>query len=77
MKLRMPHLPGCGFMTSPQAVRTVGVRASFRTHDRRVLVREREAADWLPHPPTQADADVAITRISKTEVMEERRTIKP
>jgi len=76
MKLRMPHLPGCDFRTSPQA-ECFEVRASFRTHDRRVLVREHEAADWLPRPPMQADADVAITRISKTEVMEERRTIKP
>jgi hypothetical protein len=70
----MPHLTGCGFRTSPQAERAVAVRASFRTHDGWVLVRRHEGADWLPHSPTQADADVATATMSSAEMMEERRT---
>jgi len=72
MKLRMPHLPGCDFKTSRQAGRTVAVRASFRAEDSRTRIHEE--AGWLPHPPTQADADAATTRINNPEVMEVRRT---
>jgi hypothetical protein len=42
----------------------------------RVLIlrsREQAASDGLPDPATQADAEVARTTISSTEVVEARR----
>ena len=51
----------------------VATRGSFRAQALRVPVREQEGAVWLPHPATQADADVTSATISSTEVMEVRR----
>jgi hypothetical protein len=51
----------------------VAMHGSFRAQARRVPVREQEGAIWLPHPATQADADVTSATISTTDVMEVRR----
>lgn len=75
MKLRIPHLPGRDFTVSPQAgFLVVAVCICFWVQARLALVREQAGAGWLPHPATQADADVTTTRISSAEVMEARCT---
>ena len=71
----MPHLPECDFTVSPQAgFLVVAMCACFRVQAHRAFVREQDSAGWLPHPATQADADVTTTRISSAEVMEVRST---
>jgi len=71
----MPHLPGCDFTESPQAgFLAVAVFACFPVQACGAFVREQDGAGWLPHPATQADADVTTTKISSAEVMEVRDT---
>jgi len=71
----MPHLPDCDFTVSPQAGFLVfAACAFFWVQARRAFVREQNGVGWLPHPATQADADVTTTRISSAEVMEVRCT---
>jgi len=71
-KLRMPHRPGSNCKLRPHAGRIpVWMAICLRSQAPSV---EHEVAVRHPHPATQADADVASTRISSTEVMKERRT---
>src|SRR5579859_1849381 len=61
---------GDDFRKSPPAG-CIAVRASFLAQVRRA---RQEGELWMPHPATQADADPMSARISRTEVMEVRRT---
>jgi hypothetical protein len=68
----MPHLPGKDLRSWPQVERTATVLHAFVW----ALIRrprEQAANDGLPDPPTQADAEVASTTISSTDVVEARR----
>ena len=68
----MPHLPGNDLRSSLHVER----RATFLHGFAGALIlrsREQAACDGLPDPATQAEADVASTAISSTEVTQERR----
>lgn len=68
----MPHLPGNDLRSWPHVERTATVLPGLvRAIIRRA--REQAAKDGPPDPATQADAEVASTTISSTDVMEERR----
>jgi hypothetical protein len=68
----MPHLPGNDLRSCPHVERTATVPHAFVwTLIRRS--REQAANDGLPGPATQADAEVASTTVSSTDVMEARR----
>jgi hypothetical protein len=68
--LRRPHLAGRDFTDWPQTGLTDCVRVQCGW-ERPGL---HEAADGLPHPETQAEAEVANIRISSAEMMLVRRT---
>lgn len=68
----MPHLPGNDLRSCPHVERMATVLQAFVWALIRRL-QEQAASDRLPDPATQADADVASTTISSTDVMEARR----